>query len=76
MEAAITPPQERGIRSSHRVLHCVADEQQKSEIEGRHLPDFAFTTQANAQEHDAVNDRRAQRNLQQDTPARKRCARH
>ena len=63
--------QQRGVWTGHGVLHCVADQQQESEVEGGHLTHFPFAAQANPHQDDGVNHRRPQRNLAEYVPAGK-----
>ena len=60
------------VRPGHRILHGIREQQQKREIEGRHLPDLTLSTETNSNQHQAVDHGRAQHNLQQDVTAREK----
>src|SRR5271167_3418111 len=60
---------ERCVRPSHRVLHCVAEQQKKGEIEGRHLPDLALAAETYAREDDRVDHGRPQKDRAEDVGA-------
>jgi len=56
--------------SGHGILHGVAQQQQQRQIKRGHLADFAFSRQPDPQQHEHVNDRGAQGDLQQRVPTR------
>ena len=64
------PPSDGSIRTGHRVLHGVAQQQEQSQIEGRHLPHFALAAEPYAQQDDGINHRRPQRDADQNMTAR------
>ena len=60
---------EQGIVGpGHGVLHRVAQQQQKREIEGSHLPDFALPGEPDPNQHQNVNHRCPQNDLKQRVP--------
>jgi hypothetical protein len=61
---------QRRVRTRHRILHRVGKQEKKREVERGHLPDLALAAEANADQHDKVNDSRAQRDLERNTRAR------
>ena len=55
-------------RSSHSVI---GKQQEKREVEGRHLTDFALAAQTYPDQHNQINRPRAQYDLQCDVEARR-----
>jgi hypothetical protein len=69
--AAITLPAR--CRAGHRILHGIAQQNQENEIEGGHLSDFPFAAEADSQQHDGVNHRRARDDSHENVKPGKHC---
>ena len=59
------PAQQRSVRPSHGILHRIGEEQQKGEIERRHLSNLTLPAEANSDQDQQVNHAGAQDNLKQ-----------
>jgi hypothetical protein len=59
---------QRSIRTSHRILYGIGKKEKQSQVERSHLPHFAFTTEAYADQYDKIDHARAQRDLQHSMP--------
>jgi len=64
-------PDQRRVRPRHRILHGVGKKQRQPMIEWRHLPDFTLAAEPHPNQHDKVDDPRAQRDLQRYLRARR-----
>src|SRR3984885_2121995 len=64
-------PDQRRVRPRHRILHGVGKKQQQRKIEWRHLPDLTLAAEPHPNQHDKVDDSRAQRDLQRYMRARR-----
>ena len=57
------------VWTGHCILHGIANQQQQGEVEGRHLPYFPLSAEANPRQDDDVNHRGAGKNLEQNVGA-------
>lgn len=62
--------EDRRIRTGHRVLYCITEQQEQSQIKGSHLTDFTLAAQPHTQQDNGVDRRRPQRDLDQNVSAR------